>query len=68
MTFRSKVKSKFVFQVKNLQAPNKGKDLAKPTFVSSILLPILAKSSKEVKEISKYFKKIEKPVMNKLYA
>jgi len=47
---------------------NKGKDMPKPTFVSFILSPILAKSPKEVKEISKFFKKIEKPTTKKLYA
>ena len=68
MTFRSKVKSKFSPQVKNIQTPsNKGKDVVKPTFVLAIPSPILAKLSKEVKEISKYFKKIEKPAMNKSY-
>ena len=48
--------------------PNKGKDSAKPTFVSSIPPPILAKMPKEVKEISKFFKKIEKPSPKKSYA
>jgi len=58
MTFRSKVKSKFAPQVKNIQAiPIKGKDMVKSTFVSAIPPPILAKLNKEVKEISKYFKK-----------
>jgi len=68
-TFRSKVKSKFSPQVKNIQPPaNKGKEVAKPSFVSVIPPPILAKSNKEVKEISKFFKKIEKPTTNKSYA
>jgi len=67
-TFRNKVKSKFSPQTKNIQIPsNKGKEVVKPTFVSAILPPILAKSPKEVKKISKFFKKIEKPTMNKLY-
>ena len=57
-TFRSKVKSKFSPQVKNIQPPvNKGKEVAKPSFVSVILLLIPAKLNKEVKEISKFFKK-----------
>jgi len=34
--------------------------MAKPTFISPLPLPILAKLSKEVNEISKYFKKNEK--------
>jgi len=68
-TFRSKVKSKFSPQVKNIQPlANKGKEVAKPSFVSVILPPIPAKSNKEVKEISKLFKKIEKPATYKLYA
>ena len=67
-TLRNKVKSKFASQVKYSQALNKGKDIAKPTFVSFILPPIPAKLSKEVKEISKFFKKIEKPITKKSYA
>ena len=68
-TFRSKVKSKFSPQIKNIQSPaNKGKEKAKPSFVSVILSSILAKSNKEVKEISKFFKKIKKPATNKSYA
>jgi len=62
MTFRNKVKSKFSSKARNIQTPlNKGQDVVKPTFVSAIPPPILAKSPKEVKEI-------EKPTMNKLYA
>jgi len=68
-TFRNKVKSKFFPQARNIQIPsNKGKKVVKPTFVSAISPSILAKSPKKVKEISKFFKKIEKPIMNKLYA
>ena len=51
----------------NNPVPNKGKDIAKPTFVSSISLLILAKTLKKVKEISKIFKKIEKPSLKKSY-
>ena len=47
---------------------NKGKEVAKPLFVSVIPSPILAKSEKGVKEILKFFKKIDKPTSNKLYA
>ena len=69
ITFRSRVKSKFSPQVKNIQPPaNKGKEVAKPSFVSVILPLIPAKSNKEVKEILKFFKKIEKPATYKLYA
>jgi len=68
-TFRSKVKFKFSPQVKNIQPlVNKGKEVAKLFFVSVILPSILAKLNKEVKEISKFFKKIEKPATNKSYA
>ena len=66
-TLRSKVKLKFAPQVKISQTLNKGKDMPKPIFVSSISPPILAKSSKEVKEISKFFKKIKKPTTKKSY-
>jgi len=69
ITFRNKVKSKFSPQARNIQTSlNKGKDVVKPTFVSVIPPPIPAKSPKEVKEISKFFKKIEKPAINKSYA
>jgi len=68
MTLRNKVKSKFTPQVKFPQTSNKGKDMSKPTFVSSIPSPILAKLPKEVKEISKFFKKIKKPTTKKSYA
>ena len=69
MTFRSKVKSKFASQVKNTQATSiKDKDTVKLTFVSAIPPPIPAKLNKEVKKISKYFKKIKKPTATKLYA
>jgi len=66
-TFRSKVRSKFIPQVAKLQISNKRKETVKPTFVSSPLPPILAKSQKEVNEISKYFKKNNKPSMKKSY-
>ena len=67
MTLRNKVKSKLAPQVKFPQTSNKGKDISKPTFVSSISPLILAKSPKEVKEISKFFKKIKKPTTKKSY-
>ena len=68
-TFRNKVKFKFSPKARNIQTPlNKGKDIVKPTFVSAIPPHIPAKSPKEVKKISKFFKKIKKPAMNKLYA
>ena len=65
---RNKVKSKFSPQARNIQTSlNKGKVIVKPRYVSAILPPILAKLPKEVKEISKFFKKIEKPTINKSY-
>ena len=67
-TFRSKVRSKFIPQVTKLQVPNKGKEIVKLTFVSPLPPPIPAKSQKEVNEISKYFKKNDKPSMKKSYA
>ena len=57
MLFRSKVKSKFNPQVTKILVNNKGKESDKPTYISPLLLPILAKTPKEVNEISKYFKK-----------
>jgi len=42
--------------------------MPKSTFVSSIPPPIAAKSPNEVKEISKFFKKIKKPTTKKSYA
>ena len=56
MSFRNKVKLKFSPQVSRPQASIKGKETAKPTFVSSLSSLIPAKSPKEVNEISKYFK------------
>jgi len=56
-TFKNKVKSKFNPQVNKPQAPPKGKEIAKPTFVSSLPPPISAKSLKEINKLSKYFKK-----------
>ena len=35
--FRNKVRSKFIPQVIKSQVPNKGKEVVKPTFVSSLL-------------------------------
>jgi len=66
-TFRSKVKAKFNPQPRKDLPPSNNKNKAKPTFVLPIPPPISAKSSKEVKEISKFFKKIEKPLSKKSY-
>jgi len=57
MSFRNKVKSKFNSQALRTPVNNKGKETVKPTYVSPLSPPILAKTPKEVNEISKYFKK-----------
>ena len=67
ISLRSKIRLKFIPQVKNIPALGKSKDVAKLTFVLSIPPPILAKTSKEVKEISKFFKKINNPTLKKSY-
>jgi len=66
-TFRNKVKSKLNPQITRPQVNNKGKETAKPTFISLLLLPIPAKSQKEVNEISKYFKKSDETPQKKSY-
>jgi len=67
-TFRSKVKAKFSSQTRKTTLPSNNKNTAKPTFVSHIPPLILAKSSKKVKEILKYFKKSDNPTTKKSYA
>ena len=67
-TFRSKVKVKFNPQPRKFPLPSNNKDAAKPTYVSPIPPPIPAKMLKELKEISKYFKKTENPTSKKSYA
>ena len=64
--FRSKVKSKFNLQVTKTLVNNKGKESVKPTYISPLSPPILAKTPKEVNEISKYFK--NNSLQKKLYA
>ena len=66
--FRSKFKAKFSPQTRKTTLPSNNKNTVKPTFVLHIPPPILAKSSKEVKEISKYFKKSDNPTPKKSYA
>jgi len=68
LTFRSKVRSKFNSQVTKPQVSNKEKETVKLIFVSPLLPSIPAKLQKEVNEISKYFKKNDKPPMKKSYA
>ena len=58
---------KFNPQTTRPQVNNKEKEIAKSTFISSLLPPIPAKSQKEVIEISKYFKKSDKPPQKKSY-
>ena len=67
-SLRSKISLKFIPQVKNIPALGKSKDVAKLTFVLSIPPPILAKTLKEVREISKFFKKIGNSALKKSYA
>ena len=67
MSFRNKVKSKFNPQASKTPVNNKGKETVKPTYVSPLSPPILAKTPKEVNEISKYFKKNNNP-QKKSYA
>jgi len=55
--FRNMVKSKFSPQIPKPSMNFKEKEMAKPTYVSTLPPPILVKSPKKVKEISKYFKK-----------
>jgi len=67
-TFRGKVSSKFTPQIpKNPSTNGKEKDKAKPMFISLVPPPILAKTPKEVNEISKYFKKNPSPHQKKSY-
>jgi len=65
---RNKVKSKFSSQAFKELTNNKGKNMVKPFYVSTLLPPILAKLPKEVNEISKYFKKNSSSIQKKSYA
>jgi len=65
---RNKVKSKFSPQVFSKPNNNKGKNVVKPPYISFLLSPILAKLSKEVNEISKFFKKNPPSSQKKSYA
>ena len=67
MSFRNKVKSKFNPQTTKTPVNNKGKDTVKPTYISPLPPPILAKIPKEVNKISKFFRKNNKP-QKKSYA
>ena len=68
-SFRKKVSLKFTLKVNveiNGKRGEKDKDTDKPARVERISPPIPAKSPKEVKEISKYFKPIKKLLTLKL--
>jgi len=67
-TFRSKVKAKFNPQFKKSPLLSNNKNAAKLTYVLPMPPPISAKLLKEVKEISKYFKKTENSTTKKSYA
>jgi len=67
MSFRNKVKSKFSPQIVKEPSNNKDKNSVKPSYISSLPLPILAKSLKEVDEISKFFKKNPTSIQKKSY-
>jgi len=65
--FRNKVKSKLSSQIVKVPVNVKEKESIKPTYISSLLPPILEKSLKEVNEISKYFKKNPPSTQKKSY-
>jgi len=66
-SLRNKVKSKFSPQAIKGSNINKGKNTVKPSYVSTLPPPISAKSPKEVKKISKYFKKNFSSTQKKSY-
>jgi len=67
MSFRNKIKSKLSPQIIKVPVNIKEKESVKPTYISPLLPPILAKLPKEVNEISKYFKKNPLLVQKKSY-
>jgi len=68
MSFRNKVKSKFNPNVNRTLVNGKDKETVKATYVLPLLPQILAKSSKEVNKISKFFKKNSNHPQKKSYA
>ena len=65
-TFRQKVSSKFTLKIQKIKTKtiiNKQTD--KPTSFVNLPLPIPAETPKEVKEISRFFKKSSQPTENK---
>lgn len=64
-SFRQKVIFKFTLKTNLIKIGKKNTD--KPVSIKRLLLLILAKFSKKIKEISKYFK-ITKQALNKSYA
>jgi len=69
MLFRNKLKSKFNQQTGKLVInKDKNKNPVNPSYISTLSSSILAKSSKEINKISKFFKKKSPPELKKLYA
>ena len=68
ISFRNKVKSKLSPQISKEPSNRKGKNSVKPSYVSTLPPPILAKLSKEINKISKFFKKNLILVQKKSYA
>ena len=68
MSLRNKVKLKFSLQAFSKLNNNKGRNMVKPSYVSSLPPSILAKLPKEVNKISKYFKKNSPSSQKKSYA
>jgi len=67
-SFRNKVKSKFNPNINKTPVNGKGKETVKASYVSPLPPLIPAKLSKEVNEISKFFKKNPNQPQNKSYA
>ena len=68
LSFRHKVKAQFNSLLPKNVVSNKSRNTDKTATVSALLLPILAKSPKEVVEILKFFKKNSSTIEKKLYA
>jgi len=65
---RNKIKFKFSLQALKKLTNNKEKNIVKLSYVSTLLSSILAELSKEINEISKYFKKNSSSIQKKSYA
>ena len=68
ISFRNKVKSKFSSQVTKELSNGKDKNPIKPSYISTLPPPILAKPPKKINKISKYFNKNLIPAQKKFYA